>query len=233
MKVTTDACLFGAWVAYRIQAAAKEPNRILDIGAGTGVLSLMLAQATHHSMIDALEINEHAYLEAKTNFSSSPWSERTKVFETSLQHFEPEAKYDLIICNPPFFESSLKGKDHNKNQALHEMTLTQNELLRYATKHLSSKGALFILYPEQEMQALLNKSSNYNLLPGLEISIRNKPNSNVFRKMVQLGFTNGETEQSEIIIRAEGNKYTQRFWDLLKPYYLPYNDPNHETGLKA
>lgn len=227
MKVTTDACLFGAWGANLIATLKEEPKNILDIGTGTGLLSLMLAQTTKKSRFDAIEINKEAFLEAKDNFANAPWPKRINPIHSSLQAFKPSKTYDLIICNPPFYANSLKGKSKHKNQALHELTLTLEELLKQSVKLLSKKGSLLILYPEKEMNSALIEAKSHNLYPNAQVLVRNKLNDKIFRKMVAFRFTKGHTTESEIIIRDDSAKYTKNFWNLLNPYYLEYNDPKH------
>ena len=116
MKVCTDACLFAAWVAAYLQKNKINPGSILDIGTGTGLLSLMLAQKTL-ALIDAVEINIDAALQAKENFNASPWKQRLNVFETGILQYNTQMKYDLIISNPPFFNNDLLSPDKNKNTA--------------------------------------------------------------------------------------------------------------------
>src|SRR6476620_3970566 len=120
MKVCTDACLFGAWVASEIRN--EDLERVLDIGAGTGLLSLMIAQNSD-AVIDAVEIDDHAYSQVVDNFSSSPWNDRLRVHHCSVQQFEPGCKYDLVISNPPFYEHSLRSPDSKKNMAMHSTHL--------------------------------------------------------------------------------------------------------------
>ena len=154
MKVTTDACLFGAWVASEI-SRQDDPNRILDIGTGTGLLSLMLAQRTKHSIIDAVEINELAFEEAQSNFKQSDWKERLNVYQSAIQNFVSDHKYDIIISNPPFFAQSQKGLSESKNQALHASDLLAEELLISIGKFLTENGSFYLLFPEREMDQFI------------------------------------------------------------------------------
>lgn len=225
MKVTTDACLFGAWVANEILKTQNEPDRILDIGAGTGLLSLMLAQATEWSQIDAVEINAAALKEANFNFMNSSWNERLKVFHTAIQNFNPTLSYDLIICNPPFFAGSQKGKKTGKNQAVHASSLSMSDLLAAAKKRLSASGKLYLLYPKREMEDFISLSTDELFLEKLVI-VRNQKKDPVFRQLAIFSQREASIEKDELTIRTIEGKYTDGFWELLKDYYLEYNNPS-------
>ena len=110
MKVCTDSCLFGAWIAAKIAKRYLDPKRILDIGTGTGLLSLLLAQKTD-ARIDAVEIAGEAFNQSKENFSASPWSEKITAYHADIKSWNAPSKYDLLICNPPFFENDLLPPD--------------------------------------------------------------------------------------------------------------------------
>lgn len=225
MKVTTDACLFGAWVAYEIKGK-NEPSAILDIGSGTGLLSLMLAQETNESKIQAIEINEAAYLEADRNFNQSPWNDRLRSYHISLQQYRPDFKYDLIVCNPPFFEASKKGKNLNKNEALHSLHLPTKDLLQSVIRLLSKEGFFFLLYPELETKKFIEIAEKAGLFLSQLITVKNELAKPIFRKMTRFGFEKVKIKESEIIIRKKNGTYTDEFWELLKYYYLEYNNPH-------
>lgn len=222
MKVTTDACLFGAWVANEI--VGRNPSQILDIGAGTGLLSLMLAQTNQNTTIDAVEINSDAFNEATSNFNQSPWSKNLTCFHSSVQDFSSD-QYDLIICNPPFFKKSQLGKEHNKNQALHSTLLSESQLIKTILRLLSGKGVCYLLYPEQEMHRFINVAQEYGLHPKKLITVKNKEGGRVFRIMAAFGYDKSIPAKFEIIIRKEDGRYTSQFWDYLNEYYLDYNAP--------
>ncbi len=114
MKVTTEGCLFGALVE------GANPKRILDIGAGTGLLSLMLAQKYPSAKIHAVELDQKAHIQAQANFAKSPWAENLQIHVGRIQDFHPREKFDLIVCNPPFFKNSLHSNDKSKNLAIHD-----------------------------------------------------------------------------------------------------------------
>ena len=130
MKVTTDGCLFGAWVANAINNSELIINNCLDIGTGTGLLSLMLAQKNPQIKIDAVEVDKDAFEQAKKNIAESPWANRIKVYHADIKVFGSAKKYDVIISNPPFYENELKGNDEKKNIAHHNDGLLLPELLK-------------------------------------------------------------------------------------------------------
>lgn len=224
MKVTTDACLFGAWIANQL-LLYPTPHHILDIGAGTGLLSLMLAQASESTRIDAIEPNQAAFQEARENFAASPWSHRMHVFPRTLQDYHPPGRYDLIVCNPPFFANSKKGQSAYKNQALHADDLSQEALIEHVEKLLLPTGALFVLYPPMEMSSFEGKIAGL-LRPFSRIQVRNSADSQVMRTMTYFRSGTKETSNSELIIRQANGKYTNEFWALLEQYYLEYNSPH-------
>ena len=145
MKVCTEACVLGA------VAEAPSPHRILDIGAGTGLLSLMLAQK-YSCPVDAVEIEEHAYRQATSNFGNSPWKERLTLFHSSIQEYMTTTSflYDLIVCNPPFFTSHLTSENSAKNLALHNAALSQEALSQSIGGLLSQRGVCYLLLPPSE-----------------------------------------------------------------------------------
>ncbi|MEM9340902.1 MAG: methyltransferase, partial [Bacteroidota bacterium] len=147
MKVTTDSCLFGAWIANHIKKHHPEPSKVLDIGTGTGLLALMMGQVTQNTRIDAIEMNEESFCEAKENFENSKWSDRLAAYHTSIQNFQPQEKYDLIICNPPFFKDNLKGAKRNKNQAIHNDSLSIDDLSKGINELLTRDGSAYVMYP--------------------------------------------------------------------------------------
>ncbi|MEQ8906511.1 methyltransferase [Ekhidna sp.] len=224
MKVTTDGCLFGGWVANEVQRA-DEPTRILDIGAGTGLLSLMLAQVTKESQIDAIEINKNAYQEATQNFKDSKWSDRLFCYQTSIQDFQADQKYNLIICNPPFFKDSQEGDNVNKNQALHSSSLDATDLLNHIIRLLDSNGCCYLLYPEREMKAFKRMALTKGLFPARQMIVRNQKDHPVFRVMTHFSLLEKKETTSELNIRNADRKYTKESWELLKDYYLAYNSP--------
>ena len=229
MKVTTDACLFGAWVANRIQQK-EEPKHILDIGAGTGLLALMLAQATQISLIDAVEMNESVADEALSNFQKSKWNSRLQIHPESIQQFKPAIKYDLIICNPPFFKDHPRGLSENKRQAIHSTDGFMEDLAKDMKRLLHPLGLCYVLYPEKEMNEFIKWINSVGLELSKKILVRNEVNKPTFRVLAEFSSRKASKEEAEIIIRRGDRKYTNDFWRLLKDYYLDYNDPEIDNG---
>ncbi len=212
MKVTTEGCILGAVVEL------EGKSNILDIGTGTGLLSLMMAQRCE-AAIDCVEIDADAATQAKINFRNSPWSERISLYETSIQNFESPIKYDLIVSNPPFFRNHLPSSDEKRNKALHDNLLGQDELLENINRLLAETGTAYILYPEHESKAFEEKLSRFGLCVLEKLIITNQPGGRTFRVIQKLGRKNKSTNVVHLSIR-QGQSYTEQFKSLLKDYYL-------------
>jgi len=234
MKVTTDACLFGAWVAGRVRSLesgvpSRESltGRILDVGAGTGLLSLMIAQQCNAEITTA-EIDRESFEQASDNIAASPWSKRIKVIHADARApiaigVEFPNKYDIIISNPPFYENELKGGNIKKNLAHHDEGLLLTELLTIIKKNLNPDGTFFLLMPfkrNEEIRKLLTENEFFNQQM---VFIRQSVNHDYFRIMISGKIKIDEaveTKIDEISIKDEEEQYTQAFKNLLKDYYL-------------
>ena len=222
MKVCTDACLFGALVAssqvstgYQTQTA-----NCLDIGAGTGLLSLMYAQRNPFAVIDAVEIHPAAALQAKQNFEASNWKDRLHIINADINVLDIEKKYHLIICNPPFFEDDLRSGDEAKNAAKHDASLTLQELVKVVSERLTINGSFAVLLPQRRVNYFENEALQQGLHATRKISVRQTPEHDLFR--VIMFFSKGRAEQvtTEMSIRRTDGGYTADFIELLKDYYL-------------
>lgn len=219
MKVCTDACLFGAWIsAHRLPLTA---HRLLDIGTGTGLLSLMFAQKNANAIIDTVEIDEAAAQQAIENFEASPWQERLKVYNSPIQQFANASirKYDIIISNPPFYESDLKSGDSKRNLALHSAALKLEELVSITENLLNDEGSFFVLLPYYRAKDLETLVAGKFFVKE-KMLIKQTPKHIFFRTVFWLSKQAGITAQSEITIMNEAGKYTSEFIALLKDYYL-------------
>lgn len=217
MKVTTDACLFGAIVANEIKGINN--SSILDIGSGTGLLSLMIAQQ-NNATIDAIEIDEAAYLQAKENFTASPSIEKLNAVHIDALHFIPNKKYDVIISNPPFFENDLRSDNEKKNAAKHDTTLTLDNLLSIANEHLTTNGIFAVLLPYHRVEGFIEAAITAGLHLTKKILAKQTPTHNYFRGILFFSRNKMEVQQETIIIKDEQNNYTPAFTELLKEYYL-------------
>ena len=218
MKVCTDACLFGAWVAEKVQSGKYGPQSILDIGAGTGLLSLMLAEV-NKAMIDAVELDEPAAEQAAENFEGSPWHERLQVIRGDARTVHLGRKYDFIISNPPFFENDLKSGNTGRNLALHSEELNLKELLSVIQKYLSGDGKFALLQPYHRKNECIKMAMEAEFYLVEEVAVKQTPAHSFFRVMLLFGTEKAAVVSSEISIR-DGDTYTNAFTALLKDYYL-------------
>lgn len=222
MKVTTDGCLFGAWVAATVKQDTATVGHCLDIGTGTGLLSLMLAQQNNCS-IHALEIDENAAAQAAENIAASPWKKQIKIEQGDATKFSTDISYDLIISNPPFYENELKGPVDSKNRAHHDNSLSLSQLLLTIKKNLAEDGNFYLLLPfkrNREIRKLLTEQE-------LEIRqlcfVKQSVSHDYFRLMLKGGRYKGPGQAiiaEEIFIKDEKNNYSGTFTKLLKDYYL-------------
>lgn len=227
MKVCTDACLFGSLLPAfpnnrdKLSGGGRE-ILALDIGTGTGLLALMFAQKNANAIIDAVEIDEAAAEQAKENFEMSPWKARLNIHHTLIQQFanSTNKKYDVIICNPPFFENDLKSENTQRNLALHSDALSLEELISIVDALMKDEGSFFCLLPFHRTKYFEELLSKYNLCVKEKVFIKQTPAHNYFRTMFRVDrFTTAPTE-SEIIIMNEENEYSKGFRELLMDYYL-------------
>lgn len=219
MKVCTDSCLFGAWIADKIYNKIINPEKILDIGSGTGLLSLMLAQKSN-SQIDAIEIDKNSFEQSKENFAVSTWVHRLNCFNEDIKEWKNDYKYDLIISNPPFFENDLKSIFKNKNIAKHNDSLTLKELIDCIKNKISEEGKLAILLPYHRIEHFENIAAEHNFYLEEKLLVKQSPKHFFFRGILLFGKQMVQANFSEITIKNEGGLYTSCFSELLKDYYL-------------
>lgn len=235
MKVCTDACLFGAWVANA--AATKNAKNILDIGTGTGLLSLMLAQASNQeeATITAVEIDAAAASEAASNIAATPWKDRIKLIHTSIQQYTAAMsaeQMDLIITNPPFYEGDLNSPDTKKNIAAHSTELPWSALLQSVGHLLQQEGHFFALVPTLRAYTLQKLAAHEGLHLIKETLVYNDAKHLPIRAMLHFKKQNElllnatkkqeNIERNKIVIKSIDNQYTPDFTALLKTYYLHF-----------
>lgn len=214
MKVTEIACLQGAWTP--IPSSAKT---VLDIGSGTGLLSLMLAQRFPDLKIDALEIDENSFNQGIENIEASKYSSQINCFLGDIKTFHFQNKYDYIICNPPFFENQLSSPNQQKNKAWHSSELTLNKLIPAIKYNLNTEGVFSILLPVERKQHLERIISDANFYLNEILLIQ--PNENLEIKYFIGIFSLQKVEvKTETIIIKEQGVYSERTNTLFKDFYL-------------
>lgn len=217
MKVCTDACILGAWFANKTPAWSQ----VLDIGSGTGLLMLMLAQK-HKGEIRGIELDGSAYRQLKDNIGQSPWRQMLKVFPGDVRSFTFSDKFDFIITNPPFYEGDLPAATEAANLARHSKELTLTELLAVIDANLSPEGSFGILLPYQraawfeEMAA-----STYRFCLQEKLLVRQTPRHDFFRSILYFSRRReGFIPTSELTIQNSEGTYTEDFTELMRDYYL-------------
>jgi tRNA1Val (adenine37-N6)-methyltransferase len=229
MKVCTDACLFGAWVSQK--ALVQNANSIVDIGTGTGLLSLMLAQVTETSKasITAIEIESQAATEANSNFNISKWSDRLKIVNDAVQNFTASSKgllFDIVISNPPFYEGDLKSPNSNKNKAAHSTELPWSILVENVSSVLSEAGSFFVLVPTLRAYTMQKLAEAHQLQLVEEVLVYNDVKHLPFRSFlhfqkIKKGLDkNLAVLRNKIVIKNTDNTYSTEFTELLNDYYL-------------
>lgn len=216
MKVTTDACIQGAWTP--IPAGNVH---VLDVGAGTGLLSLMLAQRNPDLLIDAVELETSCAAQGAANVAASPWKESITVHNCDIKQFGADRQYDVIICNPPFFSNSLLSGRKAKNQARHDVSLTQTDLADIIQKHLAPSGICSILLPYAEYTRWLETAKTFGLHELTALCVRHRPGGRINRMVGILSKHAGKASLTEeLVIKDEDGGYSAAFRKLLRPFYL-------------
>ncbi|RAJ82376.1 tRNA1Val (adenine37-N6)-methyltransferase [Chitinophaga dinghuensis] len=218
MKVCTDACIQGAFTAQYLRGATGV-HTILDIGAGTGLLSLMLAQA-HPAAITAIELDAGAALQSRENFAASPWADRLSLLEADVRALQPTALYDFVITNPPFYESALKSGHAQKDQAMHATNLDYAALLQAIAAHLKPGGSFSVLLPYQEFLLFRELAERAGFHACRLLQVKQSVRHGYFRTVGIFSRELQTTVEEELDIRDAHNNYTAAFTALLQPYYL-------------
>jgi tRNA1Val (adenine37-N6)-methyltransferase len=223
MRVTTDACLFGAWVARH----HKPIERVLDIGAGTGLLSLMIAQAGF-DRITAVELEASAYEEANFNIKQSPWANKITLLNEDIRQFAKvtEEKFDLIISNPPFFSGKWVSDSQKKNLAMHQEALSYPELLHAVHHLLSSEGVFRVLIPHAATAEFVKEANNMGIFLQEQVDFGDSSKKPLLRSMLLMSGTPASSiKKSHFLIKNDPGEYSEEFQRYLWPYYLYINEP--------
>ena len=218
MKIGTDGVLLGAWAPI-----LHNPFSVLDIGTGTGIIALMLAQRSNAVQIDALEIEENAYEQATDNFENSPWNDRLFCFHAGLDEFmdEPEDEYDLIVSNPPFYSEDYKTNNEQRDLARFQDALPFEDLIEAADLLLSENGVLAVIIPFKEEERFLALANEFELYPIQITHVKGTPTTEIKRSLLALSRNNIETPTiNELVIEIGRHEYTPEYIALTKEFYL-------------
>ncbi|WP_299182968.1 methyltransferase [uncultured Aquimarina sp.] len=217
MKIGTDAVLLGSWVPV-----SDNVSSILDVGTGTGVIALIMAQRSYAEIIDAVEIDAAAYEQSVENFEASDWGDRLFCYHASFQEFfqEIDDKYDLLISNPPFYTDTYKTEDATRDVARFEDALPFEHLFIGVSHLLSEKGKFAVVLPFKEENNAIKIAKSAGLFPEKITRVQGNPSSEIKRSLLLFGFDQVEIEKDELIIETGRHQYTPEYIELTKDFYL-------------
>lgn len=217
MKIGTDGVLLGAWATIE-----HNPFSILDIGTGTGILSLMLAQKSHAETIEAIEIDDAAFEQAAGNFEDSPWGDRLFCYHAGFNEFveEIDDKYDLIVSNPPFYSDNYKTENPQRDLARFTDALPFEHLLHGTAKLLDDNGRASFIIPFSEEVNFISLAEKMNLYPNRITRVKGTNTSEIKRSLLEFSFTKTAIDSSELIIETSRHQYTEDYINLTKYFYL-------------
>ena len=215
MKVGTDGVLLGAWTPLK-----TKDHYVLDIGTGTGLIALMLAQRNPKAIIDAIEIESNAFTEAKLNFENSIWTDRLNAFNVNLKSFDTHHKYDLIVSNPPYFTDTFKEKATKRTLARHVDNLSFKELIEHVIRLLKKEGACAFIVPCSQETDFISLAQEQGLYPQKITRVKGRKSVLVKRSLLYFTKTEVECVEDEIVIEIDRHIYTQDYINLTKSFYL-------------
>ena len=218
MKISTDAVLLGSL------AQCPSPKQILDIGTGTGVIALMLAQRFPEAQVTALEIDPEAAAQATENFKESPFAERMHLTPTALQDFSADASFDLIVSNPPYFPDHLKSSDPKRNLALHTDSLSFEALVNHASHLLALSGQFWVILPPRQMEDFCKLAEQVLLFPNSKIQIRDNDSKPAHREIVSFSKTKEFPSISTRVcsLKNKDGTYTKDYQQLIAGFLLGF-----------
>lgn len=220
MKVNTDSVLLGSWVEV------GGVQKILDIGTGTGLIALMMAQRNDQAAIHGVEVDEDAYQEAKDNFAQATWNHRLEAFHEPIQTFSHDlAPYDLIICNPPFFTGGTLSENQKRSSVRHTVKLPNNELLRSVRRLLSKDGRFAVVLPYIEGLRFIEMAKTHGFCLHRQADVYPRDDRDVNRLLIEMGLNSCDTlDASKIVIYKSdaSREYTSSYKELTSDFYLKH-----------
>ncbi|WP_419213659.1 tRNA1(Val) (adenine(37)-N6)-methyltransferase [Maribacter sp. X9] len=217
MKIGTDGVLLGAW-----SPLSQHPQSILDIGTGTGLIALMMAQRSNAEVIDAIEIDADAYEQCVENFEGSPWGDRLYCYHAGLDEFvdEIEEKYDLIVCNPPFYAENVSSGNLKRDQARQNYFLPFDELLKGMSALLTENGTFTTIIPFKEEIQFITLAASFGLYPKRCLHVKGNQKAEIKRSLLEFTFHRDSCLVEELIIEKGRHVYTSDYVNLTKDFYL-------------
>ncbi|TDQ17403.1 tRNA1Val (adenine37-N6)-methyltransferase [Algoriphagus boseongensis] len=216
MKISTDAILLGSLLE------SQNPKSILDIGTGTGVISLMLAQRFLEAKIQAVEIDEDAAKQAEENFKVSPFAERISLFQGRFQDFCSLDSFDLIVSNPPYFPDHLKSHDLKRNKALHTDELSFEDLAENASKLLNPSGRFWVILPPRQMSDFRQIANSYSLFLNTVVQVHDRQDLGVLREIGEFSFQNTHGIIRKLVLKEDSGEYSMEYKKVLSGFLLGY-----------
>lgn len=213
MKVGTDGVLLGAW------ADVDTARRVLDIGTGTGLISLMLAQRSN-ARIKAIDIDMDAVEQARSNVAASPWKDRIEVERQDICHFTSESLFDVIVSNPPYFVDSLKCSDGQRNTARHTDNLDFRDLIASVARLLHPEGVFSVIIPTDGKEHFLTIATSYGLHLSHQTLIHTTPVAEPKRALLAFKFSLNECITNDLIVELSRHVYSKEYIELTKDFYL-------------
>lgn len=218
MKVGTDGVLLGAWVPV------DDVQSALDIGSGSGLVALMLAQRQQNAQIDAVELDVQAAHQAEANFAESPWTKRLNIINQDIIHYSQHShtQYDLIVSNPPYFEPAVACRDEQREQARYTSALTHDVLLKCAQRCLKENGLFCLVLPYEVGEKVQAMAEDGGWFTALRVNVSDKPTTPFHRMLLGLRLVNSHAQVSNLALKAQNGEYTEDFRALIQPFYLKY-----------
>ena len=222
MKVGTDGVLLGAWCG-KVRLSVSAP-RLLDVGTGTGLIALMLAQKFTEATVTAIDIDRDAVAQAQENISLSPFSSRMRAQETAFQDYHPDERYDLIVSNPPYFVGSQKCPDSQRTLARHADSLPLEQLIGHGARLLAPQGKMAVIIPVEMLKTIERYAAIYGLFVAETLLVATTPRKVASRvlMLMQNDMPEEFTSHSETIHNTNGD-YTDWYKELTRNFYLGSN----------
>ena len=217
MKVGTDGVLLGAWASLD-----KQPESILDIGAGTGLIALQLAQRSYAETIDAIELDDVAYEQCVANFEASPWVDRLFCYHAGFDEFvdEMDHKYDLIVSNPPFYAEDVASGNPFRDKARQSNSLPFDELVQGVSKFLTEDGIFAVIIPFKEEKSFVGLAEHVGMFPNRITRVKGNPDTDFKRSLMEFSFHQNEPIIDTLIIEEGRHQYTKEYVELTQAFYL-------------